>query len=115
MEGREVAVADEQLAAGGHAFKIDVGQDAADAVAAAQGEHHLHGRVGGGRIELRQAARVRAAEALEFVLGVVVIVDGGALRLQAGDAARQGRVVGRITARRHDGDANLRCLQNMPG
>ena len=58
------------------------------------------------------AARIRAAEALESMFRVVVTVDGGALRPQAGDAARHGRLIGGATAGGDDGDANFRCLQN---
>ena len=111
MKGREVAVADKQFAAVGHGLEIDLGQDAADAIAAAQGQHHLHFGVPRGGIELRQTPRFGAAEALEFVRRVVVIMDGGALRLQAGDAARQCRFVGRVAAGRHDGDADFRSAQ----
>lgn len=111
VKSRKVAVAYKQLAAIGHQLEVDLGQDAADAIAAAQRHDHLHLRVACRRMQLRQSAGVGAAKALELVCGIIIIVNGGALRLEAGDAARQRRFIGRITAGGHDGDTNVRSNQ----
>ena len=112
LQGGEIAVADEQLAAVGQQLVIDVRQQPGHAVGAAQGHHHLDRRVGGGGVQLRHARFVGAAEALVAGGVIVIVMDDKALLLQAGDAGVEGVGVGREAAWRNNGDACRWWVQN---
>jgi hypothetical protein len=105
VEGGDVGIADEDLAAVRHAVEIDVRHQPAHAVLAAQCDHDLHVGVGGGRVQLGQAGGVRTAEALVALVVLVVVVDQDALGFEVGDAARDGFGFGRKAARGDQRDA----------